>query len=71
MYSKAYNDGKKTYITKAKILEFKAKLELHSEESERFSVTLAQISKAMGFKVDQNTTTVREFYSYIEYLKNG
>jgi hypothetical protein len=68
LYDIAYNQNKRSNITKAKILELKANLELNNDAKISFSVTLAQVSKEMGFKLDQNTTTVREFYSYVSLL---
>lgn len=35
-------------------------------EGEQFEFVCAQLSKNMGFKIDSNTITVAEFYSYMK-----
>ena len=61
----AYLKGQKHEKAYAKIAEAEAELIGNDGQAVSFSKQIAAISKKMGFRVDPNTTTVFEFYSYL------
>lgn len=66
IYLKAIN-GKPWLFARAKIKENEAELALGAGgEGERFEIVCAQLAKNMGFKIDANTITVADFYSYMK-----
>ena len=70
-YNKAYNQGYKFAITLAEVEKAKAKMQLVESTGNGFTMLVAQVSKGMGFRVDPNSTSVAEFYSYLKLLENG
>ena len=69
-YAEWLETGKRIHVTMAKVMEREADMELGGG-GEDFKKTCARISKFMGIQIDINTTTVYQFYSYIDLMKDG
>lgn len=62
-WSKSVDD--KFNRTLAEMQEREAVMVMSSEEGEDFKSILKKVSQNMGFRVDPNVISVREFYSYV------
>lgn len=70
LYNNSYNEGKRYLLIKARIAESEAEREI-SVEGEKIEVIAARISKYLGFQLNLKTTSIAQFYSYIEMMKHG
>ena len=70
-YDLAYNKDK-SYLTNAKVLDKQADMMLQEEvgEVEKFEVMVGKVSKLMGFRIDVNIISIREFNGYLEAIKS-
>ncbi len=71
LYAKAYTKNQLWLLAVAKVEEAKAKDALSGGEGGGFALAVAQVSKAMGFRVDPKNTTTFEFYSYIKLIEEN
>lgn len=69
-YEMAYVHGQKDQKTMAQITEREALIEMGEQGSDNFNKVVAWVSKEMGFPVNPQKISVREFYSYVD-LANG
>jgi len=53
------------------LINIEAESLISNEQSEEFEKVLAYVSKQIGFRIDPNTMTVREFYGYLKLAQNG
>lgn len=72
-YAQAIKTNNRTFVTLAKVLEKEAidDFSMSVGEGEQFNITLARVSKFMGFVIDPNKTTVVDFYSYVKIMQDG
>ena len=68
LYYEAYSNNQRHKKTLAKVKELEANALLKEHVKEDFNVLCAMISKYQGYRVDPKSTSVREFYSYIELI---
>ena len=66
LYKKAYCDGDKINWTLAKVKEAEAEEIMQSIPEPDFNKLLAQVSKFMGYRINPNEVTVKEFYGYLK-----
>lgn len=64
-YKQGYIDGNRAMINLAKVKRYEAE-ELYKENSKAPSNIYAIVSKYMGFRVDPQTISTREFYQYLK-----
>lgn len=69
LYFKAFCQGQKHFATLAEVKERQAEAVLMETTGQSFDVMLASVSKFMGFRVDPATTSVKEFFSYVELMQ--
>lgn len=62
-------NGDRTKEMFVKIAEFELEDMLNEKEAEVYNHGIIHIEKYMGFKLDTNTTTVYEFYSYVKEIE--
>ena len=72
-YAQAIKTNNRTFVTLAKVLEKEAidDFNKNSGGGEEFNITLAKVSKYMGFVIDPEVTTVINFYSYVKIMQDG
>jgi hypothetical protein len=70
-YKQAYLEGKMWLLSVAEVERRKAMEYVSDKKGASFASVVAQVSKGMGFRVDPNSTSVLEFYSYVKLLENG
>lgn len=63
-------ENKTHYLTHAEIEEQKANFNQEKKEVD-LQVSLSRLSRYYGFKIDAKTTTVAEYYTYINEAENG
>ena len=66
LYNDAYNKGQKYKATLAEVKTRQAEEALIDTKGGSFDLSVAMVSKFMGFRVDPKTTTVKEFYYYLK-----
>ena len=69
-YEKAYCQGQMHMVTIAELKEREAELMLSVNDSLSLDKAAAVVSKFMGFRVNPNEISVKEFYTYLQ-LSNG
>lgn len=68
-FNLAYNDNQRFRITLGQMALLQARELLKSTgEKNNFNDTLAQLSKAVGFRLDKNIITISEYLAYLRIL---
>ena len=67
-YAESIKPGERWRLTLAQAKENEAKMLLGEGSNTSFSVTCAQISRAIGFGINPKTVTVAEFYGYLQSI---
>lgn len=68
-FNLAYNDNQRFRITLGQMALLQARTLLESTgEKNNFNDTLAQLSKAVGFRLDKNIVTISEYLAYLRIL---
>ena len=68
--AKSYIENDPTYKTFALVAQAEAKSCLEDIQGGSFNESLAITSKFMGSQIDPSTTTVRQFYSYLQLMRH-